>query len=107
AITNHKNSLNIRGSVIETIINQWEENPSVNIIEEIKKHDIKLIYPIVILFDENQRGYDTSIHNAIEHIERKHSEKDFSLSIPYSIYFIWLPVNKVRDIKTKVIEWIE
>ena len=107
AITNHKNSLNIRGSVIEAIINQWEENPSVNIIEEIKKHDIKLIYPIVILFDENQRGYDTSIQNAIEHIERKHSEKDFSLSIPYSIYFIWLPVNKVRDIKTKVIEWIE
>lgn len=107
AITNHKNNFNITGSKVETIINQWEENPIVDIIEEIKKHDIKLIYPIIILYDESSIGYDKSIENAIKYIEEKYEQKDFDLSIPFSIYFIWMPVNKVRDIKVKVIEWIE
>ena len=107
AITNHKNNFNIHGSKVETIINQWEEQPIIDIIEEIKKHDIKLIYPIIILYDESRHGYDRSIQNAINYIERKYEAKDFTLSIPYSIYFIWIPVNRVRDIKIKVIEWIE
>jgi hypothetical protein len=107
AITNHKNNFNISGSIVETIINQWEENPIINIIEEIRKNDIKLIYPIIILYNESIRGYDKSIENAIKYIERKYEQKDFDLSIPFSINFIWMPVNRVRDIKIKVIEWIE
>jgi len=107
AITNHKNNLNISGSKVETIINQWEDNPLVDIIEEIKTHDIKLIYPIIILYDESPRGYDKSVENAVKYIEERYEQKDFDLSIPFSIYFIWIPVSKVRDIKIKVIEWIE
>ncbi len=106
AISNHKNSFNIRGSKIEEIINQWELNPAINIIDEIRTHDIKLIYPILILYDEHKTGYDKSIENAINYIKEKHSTKSLSLSIPFSIYFIWLPVDKVKDIKIKVIEWI-
>ncbi len=107
AIINHKNNFNIRGSKIEVIVNNWEKNPVVNIIDEIKKHDIKLIYPILILYDESRNGYDISIKNAINYIKQRYSKKDFNLSISFSIYFIWMPVNKVRDIKIKVIEWIE
>lgn len=107
AITNHKNNLNISGSKVETIINQWEDNPLVDIIEEIKTHDIKLIYPIIILYDESPRGYDKSVENAVKYIKERYEQKDFDLSIPFSIYFIWIPVSKVRDIKIKVIEWIE
>jgi len=107
AITNHKNNFNISGTKVETIINQWEKNPSVDIIEEISKHNIKLIYPILILYDLDNQGYDKSIEKAVQYIENKHSSKVFTLSIPFSIYFIWLPVSKVRDIKIKVIEWIE
>jgi len=107
AITNFKNSFNIHGTKIETIIKDWEKNPSVDIIEEIKKHDIKLVYPIVILSNKSSYGYDKSIENAIKYIEDRYSSKKYNISIPYSIYFFWLPVDNVRDIKTKVIEWIE
>lgn len=107
AISNHKNNFNIAGSKIEEIINQWETNPIVDIIEEIKRHNLKLVYPIIILYDKSKDGYDKSIENSISHIKNHHSTKSFSLSIPFSIYFIWLPVDKVKDIKTKVIEWIE
>lgn len=107
AITNHKNNFNIAGTKVEMIIKQWENNPSVDIIEEIKKHDIKLVYPIIILYNEHQEGYNHSIEIAIKHIKEKHSARTFTLSIPYSIYFILLPVDKVRDVKTTVIKWIE
>ena len=107
SISNHKNNFNISGSKIETIINNWEENPQIEIIEEIKKYDIKLIYPIIILYDEDKAGYDESIKKAINYIKDNHELKASSLSIPYSIYFIWIPVQKVKDIKAKVIEWIE
>lgn len=107
AITNFKNSFNIQGSKVETIITQWEDAPQISIIEEIKKHNLKLVYPIVILYDVHAEGYDKSIENAVNHIKEKYSKTTFNLSIPYSIYFIWLPVDKVRDIKHNVIQWIE
>lgn len=107
AITNHKNNFNMPGTKVATIIDQWEDNPSVDIIELIKKYDIKLIYPIIILYDADKQGYDKSIEKAIEHIKKNYSTKVFTLSIPFSIYFIWLPVGKVRDIKIKVVEWLE
>ena len=66
AITNHKNNFNISGTKIETIIKQWEENPSIEIIKEIEKHDIKLIYPILILYNQDNQGYDKSIEKAIK-----------------------------------------
>lgn len=106
ALINHKTNFNITGTKIEEIINNWEENPYIDMIEEIKKHDIKLVYPIIIIYDEKD-NYDNSILEAINHIKEKHTLRSFLISIPYSIYFIWLPVKKVRDIKVKVIEWIE
>lgn len=107
AISNQKNNFNISNSKVEEIINKWAENPEVSIIEEIKSHHIKLVYPIVILYNKDKLGYEKSIVNAINHITEKHSLKQLSLSIPFSIYFIWLPVDGVKAIKTKVIEWIE
>ncbi len=107
AITNHKNNFNISDTKVEKIINQWEKYPLINIIEEIKKHEIKLIYPIIIIYDIDNHNYDKSIEKSIEYIKKHHSIKTLSLSIPFSVYFIWLPVDKVRDIKTEVIKWIE
>ncbi len=107
AMTNFKNSFNIQGTKIEEIIRNWEDNPVVDIIEEIKKHDLKLIYPIVILYNKSAEGYDKSIKNAIKYIEDRYTSPTFNISIPYSIYFIWIPVEDVRQIKLNVIEWIE
>ena len=107
AMTNFKNSFNIKNSKVEKIIKNWEKEPNVNIIEEVKKHDIKLVYPIIILYNKSTKGYDQSIKNAIEYIEERYLSKTYDISIPYSIYFVWLPVDDVKQIKTKVIEWIE
>lgn len=107
AIHNHKNNFNISGSTIETILKDWEANPAINIIDEVKKHKMRLVYPILLLYEDDAKGYDNNIKKVPEHIVAEYSAKTFSLSIDYSVFFILLPVEKVKEVKLKVIKWIE
>jgi len=61
ALTNQKNNFNIKGSKIENILNEWANNPTINIIDEVKKHKIKLIYPILLVYESNSEDYDSAI----------------------------------------------
>lgn len=107
AIHNHKNNLNISGSAIETVLNDWEANPSIRIIDIVKKYNIKLIYPILLMYEDDLNGYDNNIKKVIDHIQAKYASRTFTLSINYSVFFMLLPVEKVKEIKLSVIQWIE
>ena len=107
ALINHKNNFSLKNSIIEKIINQWEENPEINIIEEIQKHNIKLVYPMIMLYDKGKTDYHEKIKKSIEYIKTNYTAKTFPISIDYSVYFIWMPIEKVKEIKTQVIKWIE
>lgn len=107
AIHNHKNNLNISGSVIETILNNWEENPSLKIIDEINRYNMKLVYPILLMYEDDKTGYDQNVMKVITHIIENYETKTFSLSFDFSVFFILLPIEAVKDVKLKVIEWIE
>jgi len=105
-ISNHKRNLNIQNSKIESIIKDWEENPDIIITEHLKKYNIKLVYPILILY-EGKDDYDNSIKQIPKYIEDNFESKSFYLSIDYSIFFILLPLKNVKQIKEDVISWIE
>ena len=106
AMDNYKNSFNIVGSKIEKILDEWDGTP-INIIEQVKKHNMILVYPILLVFPDTSSDYDEKIKNAINKINKKFSLKKYSLSIPYKLFFILLPVSEVKKIKKEVIEWIE
>ncbi len=61
SISNELNNLQWKGSKIETVIENWKENPHLSIIDEIKKHNMKLVYPVMLLYEEDSAGYDESI----------------------------------------------
>ena len=107
ALTNHKNDFNFKKSKIETIINEWEKNPSISIMNEVKKHNMKLIYPVMIIYESNGNDYDSDIRKLPEYIAKKYTSKKFGLSIKHSIFFVLLPLKNVIKIKKEVIEWIE
>lgn len=107
AITNQKNNFSIKGSKVEAIRIEWENHPSINIIDEVKKHKIKLIYPILLVYETDCEDYDSAIRKVPEYIEKNHSSKKFNLSINYSIFFILLPLKDEIKIKREVIKWIE
>jgi len=106
AMDNYKNNFNIQGTKIEEILNEWNGTP-INIIDQVKKHNMTLVYPILLIFPDNSIEYDEKIKNAIDKINNKFYSEKYSLSIPYKLFFILLPVSEVKKIKKEVIEWIE
>ena len=106
ALTTHKNDFNIKNTKMEDIIEKWDQCPSINIIEEINKHDMKLIYPVMIIYQSDNNDFDSDIKNIPEYITECFINEGFDLSIEYSIFFILLPLKEVKTIKKEVIEWI-
>lgn len=106
-IGNEKNNLNIKDSkLINKIILEWEKNPSIVITEELKKYSAKLVYPVLVLY-EGQDEYDQSIKQIPEYINKKYGKISAKMSVQYSIFFIFLPLRNVKEIKSDVISWID
>lgn len=107
AMVNHRNNFSVKDSKIEAILHEWTNNPSINIIEEVKKYDMRLIYPVLLVYPDNSDDFETKIKNTIAHINERYSEKQYNLSVDFELFFILVPVSEVKKIKEDVISWIE
>lgn len=108
AINNSRNNINFREGKVAKILKDWDKGLIVSLIDEIKKHDIKLVYPILLMYEQDKSGYDKSIENVVKYINDEYSTVKFNnLSIRFSVFFIFLPLKEVSLIKKQVIKWIE
>lgn len=107
AMVNQRNNFAESGSKLETILNSWENNPSIKIIDEVKKHNMTLVYPVLLIYFDNDPNYDMRIQNSVDKINKEYKSKTYDLSIEYNLFFIFLPVSEVKKIKEEVLEWIE
>lgn len=104
---NPKYNEKFNGSKIIELRDEWINKGQIK-IEDLLNAKIKLIYPILISFNKSVEGYDKSIINAINYIKSNYSNFHIDdLSIQASIFFIFLPVDDVKAIKTQVLEWID
>jgi hypothetical protein len=106
AMVNHTNNFAMTGSKIEEIIGLWLDNSSINIIDEVKKHKMKLVYPILLIYPDNSKDFKSKIKKTIDHINSKYSKKQYSASVSIELFFILVPVSNVKKIKEDVIGWI-
>lgn len=107
SISNQVNNLNIKGSKIEQVLDDWADNPKLTIINELKQHNMKLVYPVMLLYEEDELGFDDSIKNIPQYIMDNYDARTFDISVDYSIFFILVPMKDVKLIKQDVIKWIE
>jgi len=68
---------------------------------------MKLVYPVMLLYQEDNGGFDASIKNIPKYIQEKQTSKTFNITVDYSIFFILVPLKDVIQIKKDVIKWIE
>jgi len=94
------------GSRIPAIIDEWRANPLINTVACARRHNMHLVYPMLIIFDDKANTYDELILEVINHIQSKYGDVNSTLSIPHSIFFIFLPVENSRIIKMQVLQWI-
>lgn len=103
----NRERLNTENTTLDTVLKSWEENPNIVLFDELNKHNIELVYPVVILFEQNSSGYDASIKAIPEYIQKNYTVSNFALSIPYSLFFIFIPIENVKAVKTEVLSWIK
>lgn len=93
-------------SRIPAIIDAWRDNPLINMAGEACQHKMHLVYPMLVIFDNKAETYDELILKVINHIQTEYGVISPTLTIPYTLFFIFLPVDNSRDIKTQVLQWI-
>ena len=105
SIIAQKDRISIKNSKIDQIISNWEKNPTLQSLkEEITKYNLELVYPI-FLTSTMLESYEKTISNAIKKINSKTINQN--LSIPLTLFFIFLPVKDSAEVKRRVIKWIE
>lgn len=95
---------------LQAVLDAWEENPNINLGEEITNHQIRLTYPIFIAYQKNAfDAYHDSVLKCIEHISSEFSRLNInvSASFDYRLFFMFLPLSEVKKIKESVIKWID
>ena len=110
AIINEKDHITTHDHVLDELMTAWEENPEINLVQEVQERGIRLIYPIFIAYQmKDLEEYSQSIKSCIDYIasEFKRLSIDIPASFDYRLFFIFLPLSKVKEIKESVIRWIE
>lgn len=95
---------------LASLLDSWEENPELNLAEEMKKHDIGLTYPILIAYQQgSKQEFHESVGKCIEHISNEFNRLNINIpaSFDYRLFFIFLPLSNVKNIKETVVQWID
>ena len=106
ALTPKKRIFNAQSTKMDEIIARVRKDPKIQISALTSDFNVKLIYPIFII-SNTLKDYDKTIKSSIKHISKNYSGKKLNIGIDYDLFFIFLPVNCVKTIKTEILKWIE
>jgi hypothetical protein len=95
---------------LKSILDMWEDNPEINLAQQMIDHQIRLTYPIFVAYQKTEsHGFHESVSKCIEHITNEFDRLKFQIpaSFDYRLFFIFLPLSEVKKIKESVVEWID
>lgn len=86
ALIDKEDHFTISSPRLKAVLDTWEENPRINLGEEITKHQIRITYPIFIAYQKTPSdGYHDSVAKCIEYIASEFAR--ISISIPASFNY--------------------
>jgi len=97
-----------RNIKVNQFINECKKDPYRNFYADIKKYNMKLVRPILIVSNE-KNGYDNTIKTIINLINSRNIENPIvkPSDIDVSLFFILLPVHDAATIKKEVLKCIQ
>lgn len=110
AIINERVHLSAHNEKLENLLDSWEQNPNISLVQEMQNRDIRLVYPIFIAYQKNITDqYHQSIKKCIDHIAAEYTRLGINIpaTFDYRLFFIFLPLSEVKMIKENVIRWID
>lgn len=106
ALINEKSNFDSVPPEFSEIIEKWELNPDINLYEEVTRNDIKLHYPMLILYDAAGASFDDIIKNSVTTINAELKKRTIKIGMKIELFFILIPVESAKVVKEGVIEWI-
>ena len=93
-------------SKLKEIIEDWRNSPSINIANELKKRNITLVYPMLLIFPDNKKSFNDIITQCVKYINKRYSSISFPATYCVKLMFIFLPISESKQIKEQVLSWI-
>ena len=106
ALINEKGNFDSTPKEIAAIIEQWESNPDINLYNEAIKNNIKLHYPMLVLYDATESNFNDIIQSSVNTINAELAKRTIEIGMDIELFFILIPVESAKIIKEGVIEWI-
>ena len=106
ALINEKGHFDSVPKEIIDIIEKWEQDPDINLYDEVTKSGIKLHYPMLVLYDATDSSFDETIKNSVSVINEEFKERTIQIGMDIELFFIFVPVASAKIVKEEVIEWI-
>ncbi|MBI9008471.1 MAG: DUF1837 domain-containing protein [Tenericutes bacterium] len=78
----------------------------ISLFDEFKNNNIKVMYPILLAYDDSSTSYKGKITNSVHKIQNKIDQISLINEIGASIIFILIPMGSVVNIKKDVLKWI-
>lgn len=91
---------------ITPLLEKFRENPDVNLAALANEYGFSFVYPMLVVFDDNNKTYDEIVKDVINYTNKRYSVLNVNFSLRYSLFFLLLPVRVVKDIKAQVRSWI-
>jgi len=106
ALINEKDRFDSVPLEITKIIESWETNPEINLYQEIKKYNIKLHYPILVLYNGFKDSFDETIKASVDIIDSEVAKRAINVEMDIELFFILVPVDDAKKVKEEVMECV-
>ncbi len=91
---------------ITPLLEAFRNDPEVNIATLAHELGFSFVYPMLVIFNDTNKSYDEIIQDVVRYTNERYADLNINFSLRYSLFFIFLPVKVVRDIKMQVRSWI-
>lgn len=91
---------------IHPLIRAWQEDPEINLGLLARENNIRFVYPMLVIFDDKKKDFDDIIKEVVAYTNARFTSFNLSFSMQFSLFFMFLPVSSVHNIKALVRSWI-
>lgn len=91
---------------ISPMLDAFRDDPDVNLAQIADEHGVSFVYPMLVIFNDEEKTYDEIIKSVVNYTNRRYPSLNLNFSLECKLFFMFLPVKLVKDIKEQVRSWI-
>lgn len=96
----------VNSLALSPVLEAFRNDPDINLAQLAHEQGISFVYPMLVIFNDEEKIYDDIIKSVVRYTNKKYPSLDIDFSLDYSLFFMFLPVCAVKDIKELVRSWI-